>query len=205
MGLFSPFLFSSQLFPVPFYPHFTPLPWVNSPWWSFLPGHNYRLFFWCFSSAEMLRAGQRSHYSSALGNIVTRFSISREPNLFLWEKLAVFLLHPRCVCWCLLPPFPLAPSFPAAELHQNSFSIKNWFSVAPKIPSLWFNKETGDIQSFCCISAQCSIWLILEARSTEFISLLQRSERSINILRTQEVPDKCFLARCFHRREYWLI
>lgn len=204
--LFSPFLFSSQLFPVPFSPHFTPLPWMYSPWWSFLPRHNYRLIFACFFSCWDIESR-------------TVFPLQSSPwqycYQFLYFKRTEFVLM-RIPCYasassqfCLLVP-PSTRSFgtqlPWRRAAAKLFLSKEfWFSVAPKIPSLWFNKGTGHIRSFWSLSARCAIWFILEACSAEFISLLQHSKRTVNILRTQEFPDKHFLVKHFHKREYWHI
>lgn len=198
--LFSPFLFSSHLFPVPFSPHFTPLPCVNSPWWSSSQTQLQTDFRMLFLSAETWRAGQCSQYSSALA-ILLPGSVFHDTQICSYKK--------TLLCFCFIPVVSVGASFHKFLWHPVSLrqtcSKEFWFSVAPKIPFLCFNKGTGHIWSFCYISVQRGIWFISETCCTEFISLLHDSKRSVNILRTQEVPDKRFLVSCFCVREYWLI
>lgn len=198
--LFSPFLFSSHLFPVPFSPHFTPLPCVNSPWWSSSQTQLQTDFRMLFLSAETWRAGQCSQYSSALA-ILLPGSVFHDTQICSYKK--------TLLCFCFIPVVSVGASFHKFLWHPVSLrqtcSKEFWFSVAPKIPFLCFNKGTGHIWSFCYISVQRGIWFISETCCTEFISLLHDSKRSVNILRTQEVPDKHFLVSCFCKSEYWLI
>lgn len=190
VGLFSSFLFRSQLFPLPFYPRFIPLPWVNAPWWSFLPRHNYRLIFRCFFF--LLRHWEQDCVPTTVQpwQYCYQFLYFKRPEFILLRKPCYASASSQ---FCLLVP-PSTRSFgthfPSRKAAAKLFLHKEfWFPIAPKIPSLWFNKGTGHIQSFCYISAPWAIWLILEACSAEFISLLQHSKRSINVLRTQEVSD----------------
>lgn len=134
----------------------------------------------------------------SLCNIITRFCISRDLNLFLRENLAMLLLHPSCFCWCLLPALPLAPNFLDAELQQRFLVVCSTKNTSGSIKGL--------VISDCFDISQCNAVSDLFYKHVLLsLSLLQHSKRSVNILRTQEVPDKYFLARCFHKREYSLI